>query len=78
MCLQAQAGITPLKGECKPPAQLVVLIRSTVQILIIVMYTLTAAFILIVNIMTRGRIISPEQHAPGIYKAVIHLRAFLP
>ena len=26
MCLQARAGITPLKGECKPPAQLVVLI----------------------------------------------------
>ena len=26
MCLQAQAGNTPLKGESKPPVQLVVLI----------------------------------------------------
>ncbi len=45
-------------------------IISVMQILIIVMYVLTAAFILIVTIMTSGRIISAEQRDLGIYKAV--------
>lgn len=45
-------------------------IISAMQILIIVMYVLTAAFILIVTIMTSGRIISAEQRDLGIYKAV--------
>lgn len=45
-------------------------IISAMQILIVVMYALTAAFILIVTIMTSGRIISAEQRDLGIYKAV--------
>lgn len=45
-------------------------IISAMQILIVVMYSLTAAFILIVTTMTSGRIISAEQRDLGIYKAV--------
>ena len=45
-------------------------IISAMQILIVVMYSLTAAFILIVTIMTSGRIISAEQRDLGIYKAI--------
>lgn len=45
-------------------------IISAMQILIVVMYALTAAFILIVTMMTSGRIISAEQRDLGIYKAV--------
>lgn len=45
-------------------------IISAMRILIIVMYALTAAFILIVTTMTSGRIISAEQKDLGIYKAI--------
>ena len=45
-------------------------IISAMQILIVVMYSLTAEFILIVTIMTSGRIISAEQRDLGIYKAI--------
>ncbi|MDE7360765.1 MAG: ABC transporter permease [Oscillospiraceae bacterium] len=45
-------------------------IISAMRILIVVMYALTAAFILIVTTMTSGRIISVEQRDLGIYKAV--------
>ena len=45
-------------------------IISAMQILIVMMYSLTAAFILIVTIMTSGRIISAEQRDLGIYKAI--------
>ncbi len=45
-------------------------IISAMQILIVVMYVLTAAFILIVTIMTSGGIISAEQRDLGIYKAI--------
>lgn len=45
-------------------------IISAMRILIIVMYVMTAAFILIVTVMTSGRIISAEQRDLGIYKAI--------
>lgn len=45
-------------------------IISAMRILIVVMYALTAAFILIVTIMTSSRIISAEQRDLGIYKAM--------
>lgn len=45
-------------------------IISAMHILIAVMYALTAAFILIVTVITSGRIISAEQRDLGIYKAV--------
>lgn len=45
-------------------------IISAMQTLIIVMYVLTAAFILIVTTMTSGRIILAEQRDLGIYKAI--------
>ncbi len=45
-------------------------IISAMRILIVVMYILTAIFILIVTIMTSGRIISAEQRDLGIYKAI--------
>lgn len=45
-------------------------IISAMQMLIVVMYALTAAFILIVTVMTSGRIISAEQRDLGIYKSV--------
>ena len=45
-------------------------IISAMRILIIVMYALTAMFILIVTTMTSSRIISAEQRDLGIYKAV--------
>ena len=45
-------------------------IISAMRILIVVMYVMTAAFILIVTVMTSGRIISAEQSDLGIYKAM--------
>lgn len=45
-------------------------IISAMRILIVVMYVMTAAFILIVTVMTSGRIISAEQRDLGIYKAM--------
>lgn len=45
-------------------------IISAMQLLIIAMYVMSAAFILIVTVMTGGRIISAEQHDLGIYKAI--------
>lgn len=45
-------------------------IISAMRILIVVMYVMTAAFILIVTVMTSGRIISAEQRDLGIYKAI--------
>lgn len=54
-------------------------IISAMRILIVVMYVLTAAFILIVTTMTSGGIISAEQRDLGIYKAMgfrtVQLRA---
>lgn len=45
-------------------------IISAMRMLIIVMYALTAVFILIVTTVTSGRIISAEQKDLGIYKAI--------
>lgn len=45
-------------------------IISATRILIVVMYVMTALFILIVTVMTSGRIISAEQRDLGIYKAI--------
>lgn len=45
-------------------------IISAMQLLIAIMYALTAAFILIVTVITSGRILSAEQCDLGIYKAV--------
>lgn len=45
-------------------------IIAAMRMLIIVMYALTAAFILIVTVMTSGRVIAAEQKDLGIYKAV--------
>lgn len=45
-------------------------IISAMRILIVVMHVMTALFILIVTVMTSGRIISAEQRDLGIYKAM--------
>lgn len=45
-------------------------IITAMRALIAVMYALTETFILIVTIMTSGRVISAEQKDLGIYKAV--------
>lgn len=45
-------------------------IISAMRILIVVMYVMTALFILIVTVMTSGRIVSAERCDLGIYKAI--------